>query len=441
MNFAGLCRTSRFPPGHENPKNPAVWFAECGRMTENQPAGDLPPRTCTQHQRHQAAGREHPGASGQRRRIQVGGLDGVLAVVPHLLGFHPSSSMVVLGIGGPRGQVKLAFRYDLPDPPDACLASEIAAHASAVLGRQHLTTAIIIGYGPGSLVTPVADLLRRVMRGAGLTIRDLLRVEDSRYWSYLCSDPGCCPAEGVPFEVAAHPASAALSDAGLAVLPDRASLAGTLAPLPAVAASMSRATDRALRRAEVLMKEAMSLPAGGGAMRLVTDAGRRAVKAAIAVYRSGGQMTDHDQIAWLVLTLADLRVRDDAWARMDPDFRDAHRRLWTDVVRHAPATYIPAPAALLAFAAWQSGDGALAGVAIERALAADPGYSMALLLGEAIHAGLPPSAARLPMTPEEVAASYAAAERPAAAGRDGPAPPASGSRPDASSVRSTRKRR
>jgi hypothetical protein len=332
-------------------------------------------------------------------------------VVPHLLGFHPSSSLVVLGISGPRAQIRLTFRYDLPDPPDPSLASEIAAHASAVLGRQHISTAIVIGYGPGSLVTPLADLLRHALGAARITIRDLLRVEDGRYWSYLCTDPGCCPAQGVPFEVGGHPAALALSDAGLTVHPDRAALARTLAPLPDAAAPMSKATDRALRRAQELMTEAMSLPGGGDAMRLVTDAGRRAVRGAISVYRGGGEMADDDQVAWLAVTLADLRVRDDAWARMDPDFREAHRRLWTDVIRRVPAAYVPAPAALLAFTAWQSGDGALAGVAIDRALDADPGYSMALLLADAIQAGLPPSAARLPMTPEEVAASYAATER------------------------------
>jgi hypothetical protein len=76
------------------------------------------------------------------------------------------------------------------------------------------------------------------------------------------------------------------------------------------------------------------------------------------------------------------------------------------VVRRAQQPYVPAPASLLAFTAWQSGDGALANIAIERALAADPGYSMALLLAEAVESGLPPSAARPPMTPEEVEASY-----------------------------------
>ena len=45
-------------------------------------------------------------------------------------------------------------------------------------------------------------------------------------------------------------------------------------------------------------------------------------------------------------------------------------------------------------------------MALDRALAEDPGYSMALLLRQVISAGAPPSMARLPMTPEEVAACY-----------------------------------
>jgi len=48
----------------------------------------------------------------------------------------------------------------------------------------------------------------------------------------------------------------------------------------------------------------------------------------------------------------------------------------------------------------------MANVALDRALADDPRYSMALLLRQVISAGAPPSMARLPMTPEEVAASY-----------------------------------
>jgi hypothetical protein len=63
--------------------------------------------------------------------------------------------------------------------------------------------------------------------------------------------------------------------------------------------------------------------------------------------------------------------------------------------------------------AWQSGEGALANVALDRALADDPAFSMATLLRQVIAAGAPPSLARLPMTPEEVAASYDGTDDPA----------------------------
>jgi hypothetical protein len=109
---------------------------------------------------------------------------------------------------------------------------------------------------------------------------------------------------------------------------------------------------------------------------------------------------------------------------MDPAYRAAHLRLWTDVVRRATPAYLPAPASLLAFTAWQCGEGALANIAVDRALAADPGYSLARLLRDVMDAGVPPSAARVPMTPEQVAASYdladsLAAERPGGRGRPG----------------------
>jgi hypothetical protein len=50
--------------------------------------------------------------------------------------------------------------------------------------------------------------------------------------------------------------------------------------------------------------------------------------------------------------------------------------------------------------------GALANVALDRALADQPRYSMAHLLRQVIGSGAPPEVARLPMTPEDVAACY-----------------------------------
>jgi len=368
-------------------------------MTDNT-AGDQTPQTNVQSSGGPVA--------ATAPRIRVSSPAGLLAVIPHLLGFHPSRSMVIVGLDGPRGRVQLASRYDLPDPPDPARSREIAEHSIAVLQRRRVRMVIAVGYGAGRLVTPVADTLRMTLHGTSVALRDLLRVEGDRYWSYLCKDPGCCPAEGVAFDRRAHPDAAALAAAGMTASPDRTALVASLAPVTGPEAeSMRQAEQRTLRRAQQLTAGW----SGPRRTRLLIDAGRAAVRDTIALYRSGGEIADDDQMAWLIMAVSDIRVRDDAWARMDPEHHAAHRRLWTDVLRRAREPFVPAPASLLAFTAWQSGEGALANVAIERALTADPGYSMAHLIGQALEAGLPPSAARLPMTPEEVEASYAGKER------------------------------
>jgi hypothetical protein len=383
-------------------------------MTHSSSAGEQSP-----HPQPQAASGGWParqpvpaGARGSRKpQIKVASIGDLLAVIPHLLGFHPDVSLVVVALTGRRpgtsaGRIKVTFRYDLPDPPDPKAAGAITEHAVAVLHSLRIGMAVIVGYGPGRLVTPLADRFRAALPTAGITLRDVLRVEDGRYWSYLCGNPGCCPAEGVAFESSGHPATAALRSAGRDPLPDRAALAATIAPVTGLAAeSMELATARALDRAGRMFAQARRQRRPRGALRLLIEGGRRAVREAIAVYRDGGQLDD-DAIAWLSLALTDVRVRDDAWARMDPRYQAAHQRLWTDVVRRARPRFVPAPASLLAFTAWQAGDGALANIAVQRALEADSGYSMARLIGRAVEAGLPPSAARLPMTPEEVEASY-----------------------------------
>ena len=130
---------------------------------------------------------------------------------------------------------------------------------------------------------------------------------------------------------------------------------------------------------------------------------------AIGRYRAGDTIGP-ESAAWLTVALRELRVRDDAWARMLPEHNAAHARLWTDLTRLAQPGYAAAPASLLAFVAWQAGDGALANVALDRALADNGRYSMARLLRRALDSGAPPSVARLPMSPEQVAASYDAQE-------------------------------
>jgi len=47
----------------------------------------------------------------------------------------------------------------------------------------------------------------------------------------------------------------------------------------------------------------------------------------IAVYRRRYGATIDYEITWVTAALRDLRARDDAWDRMYPARRDAHRRL------------------------------------------------------------------------------------------------------------------
>jgi hypothetical protein len=332
----------------------------------------------------------------ERPPVRISSPAGLIAVVPHLLGFTPQDSLVVVGVSPQRGRVQLAFRYDLPDTPDV---ADIASHAFSVLGRHRVAIAVVIGYGPGLLVTPLADAVREASSHTSVLLRDVLRVHEGRYWSYICPDPSCCPSEGVPLDTTNDPAAQAMTAAGAQALPDRQALAATLAPVTGPdAKTMTRATRRALGTAVRLAETE--------GMRAIDREGLSAVQAAISAYRNGKTIscTRH---AWLSIVLTRLPVRDDAWARMDPAHRDAHIRLWTDLVRHAQPGFVAAPASLLAFTAWQCGNGALANIALDRALADTPGYSMAELIRQALSAGLPPSTAQLPMTPEDVAPSYA----------------------------------
>ena len=356
--------------------------------------------------------RQRPSSGKQERTVRVTSPASLLAIVPHLLTFEPAKSLVLIGTAPPRAQIRVTLRYDLPDPPDPDTAMEIARHATGVLRAQRIETAVAAGYGPGPLVTPVADALRERATETGLRITELLRAHDQRYWSYLCANPACCPPEGTPYDTD-HPAAAAMAASGTPVLASREELAATLAPVTGPDAElMHQATQRAEEHALQLIERVARTGRRAAARRLIAVAGVEAVTQVIAAYRRGDHIPAGHCAAWLTVVLQDLRVRDDAWCRMDPEHCKEHVRLWTDITRLAQPGYVSAPAALLAFVAWQMGNGAVANVALDRALSDAPGYRMAQLLRQAIDAGAPPSLARIPMTPEQVAASYDEAEGP-----------------------------
>ena len=310
----------------------------------------------------------------------------LIAAVPYLLGFHPTDSLTVVAMHGSR--VVFAARNDLPEPgtpEDECRAE--ALHLAAIVARQAVDGATVIGHGPAERVTPAVLRLGDALDDLRVPVLDALRVTDGRYWSYLCDEPECCPPGGVPCDPASSVIAAAATYAGQVAFPDRESLAAQLAPVDGPAwVAMAAATERAVhRRAELVA----GCPDEVAEARAVRRAGRVAVRDASRRQRDGGRLGD-DDVAWLAVLLTDLPVRDYAWERTDA--ADWQVALWTDVLRRVPAEYVPAPACLLAFAAWRAGQGALACVAVARALEADPAYNMAVLLDEVLRYALPPSA-------------------------------------------------
>jgi Domain of unknown function (DUF4192) len=141
--------------------------------------------------------------------------------------------------------------------------------------------------------------------------------------------------------------------------------------------------------------------------RAVRRAGRQAVREAEKGCRAGRPLSD-DEVAMLGVLLIDRDVHDYTLEREgDQEWRLA---LWTDMLRRVEAAYVPAVGSVLGYLAWRAGQGALARVAIDRALHADPRHPMSGLLDEVLALGIGPHA----MTALEISS------RVAAVGREGP---------------------
>ncbi|SCG77711.1 DUF4192 domain-containing protein [Micromonospora inositola] len=315
-----------------------------------------------------------------KHRLPVTSPADLIAAVPYLLGFHPTDSLVLVGLAGTR--VAVASRTDLPDPADPVgWADELMPQQLRMLRHAGVTTAIVIGYGPTDLVTPVVDTVTPRLRDAGIDVFDALRVTDRRYYSYLCQDLTCCPIDGVPFDPDRSDLTLHAIVAGCSTLPDRRALVASIAPIDGPArTAVTRATYKARARRRTLSAE-------GGRDALIR-AGEDIVRETFARYADDQVLTD-DELAWLTVLLPITAIRDTAWRATDS--QPWHVALWSDITRRAQPDLAAPPASLLAFAAWRSGAGALASVAVDRALQANPSYSLAQLIDRALREGLPPS--------------------------------------------------
>jgi len=250
------------------------------------------------------------------------------------------------------------------------------------------------------------------------------------YLSFDCTDPVCCPPGGRPLrdlqatEVGAHMvlAGAMVADSRETLVPD------TPAGGPA-RRNATRAADRwRVRRAEAAL-------AGPPWVALWRSSGLRAWRTEVAAAMAGDVAARPAVLGRLNASLGDVVLRDavlmtlipgsaglpeaslgdagptastgevagteiasalsaivgpDGGVPPDPDIDAAASSVLERLVSHASSADRAPALTLLGLLAWWRGDGARAGVLLERALRADPGHRLAHLLMDALAAGLAP---------------------------------------------------
>ena len=321
----------------------------------------------------------------QKRVVKVSRPHDLIQAVPYLLGYRPHEQLVLLELRGPRRRLGTCAAVELPPPQhlDAGLRPAVAA-----LARESADRALAVLYlrrvpsSTGALPDRrVVRALRELAAEHEIALEDVLAVWEDRWWSYLCRDPRCCPAAGNLMRVAATPAVvAALVAEGAAPAASRDALAGTLDPVTGVAAAAMRiAVGRAREQA-----------VGPGPVT------RAATVALVEQLLAGGAsqpavFADDDEAATVLVGLTDLGARDAALCLVtDSSEEGAALDVFRDLVRRAPMSLTAPVAVVLAWTAYLHGKGALANVSVDRALAADPRYTMGLILREALDAGVHP---------------------------------------------------
>ncbi len=313
----------------------------------------------------------------------------LLALVPCALGFHPEDSIVLLTCGGePDG---FHARVDLPDDP-----ADLDAVAETILSvarRQRTDRAALVVYTDDQeLAVAAAETVRAGLAGIGAELLVAVRADGSRWFSLSGCSGSCRPDEGNPYDIAQHPFVAQAVFEGNVTLPSRAALAESLASTePEAVAAVRHAATRAVTRFPCADRDPLVATAPGRVRRHLVQEGRW-VGHRIRRFLDERLSLEHHEVGRLLVAVASIEVRDVAWAQMTREDARQHVELWRDVVRRSPDELVAPPAALLGFAAWLSGDGALAWCAVDRARNADPAYGLAGLLCQALTAGVPPSA-------------------------------------------------
>lgn len=308
----------------------------------------------------------------------------LLAATPHLLGFEPSDSVVLIGHRGEAGtHIGNIVRADLPLPGgETALAAQMVdplAHASVavtvvVVGGRRMTGTT--GPPAGAVVAAVKDVFGR----AGTPVQHALWVPAIRAGApWKCYDDDCC-AGHLP-DPRSTVLAAVTTHAGLVTHSSRAAMQRQLDPV---------GSDVLARRAVMLNRRVTT---GGLEEPAALSRGRAAIRGILTRAWEGTPTLSDTEVVESALGLTLPAVRDACLAMAVP-VGSAHsitaERVWLLLTRHTPAPERAEPATLLAYSAYVRGEGALAGMALSAARAADPDHLLSRLLSQALDHGLPP---------------------------------------------------
>lgn len=308
----------------------------------------------------------------------------IALALPMLLGYQPTESLVISCLHGDGGSLGLTLRYDLDTlgPPEE-VAEEIASRA-IVAGADTVLLAIYTSCEDRGEVLPYEEFVEALLDRPDVFIGDALLVRRDRWWSYLCADAGCCPLDGNPLDrdsAALASLEASLVLAGSAVLADREAVVASIASewsadCPAQRRRIARARRRVAEMGPIECRRKLALLS----RRLVTR-----------LEDPRGAVTDAEA-AYFAALCGDIAARDDLLIQAGtPAQRSAVMSVLRAVVRRVPPPHDAPVCAVLAWFGYAIGDGTLVNVALDRALASDPNYSLARLIESSLDRQIPPS--------------------------------------------------
>lgn len=305
--------------------------------------------------------------SAEPTRLRVRQPADFLALIPYLLGFHPSESVVVVLSAG--GRVLLTARMDLPPPALAELLAEQLAELSVQHGADEV---VLAAYGERAADT--REVLERLLQEVAVPVREAVLVSGGRWWSLTCLST-CCPPQGTDYDPTSHPLAAEAVYAGMSVQTSRGELQRQVSgPAEAEEIRLEGLAVEVARRTRGLTRSERATLIAETVRRCCTDE----------------QAPDEDDCLLLAVLAADLVVRDVAWAMVERDEAEEHLRVWARTVAKAPAVMALGPLGLLGVTAWIAGKGALQNCCAERMQQLDPRYTLTALLDDISDRALPP---------------------------------------------------